>query len=122
MLCQVSPMLAFFVCMATKDNKIEVRSDLSSDSFLASSAHFSIRRGLPSDVISADNGQNFVGTWAKSRSAFNPMNYMIRQTSSLPPSISVMEELCQSMPVYVSQLILLAVKKLILFIYTSVYM
>ncbi len=77
----------FFVCMATKANKIEVCSDLSSDSFLASSARFFIRRGLSPDVISADDGQNFVGTWVKSRSAFNPMKYMIRQTSSLPPTL-----------------------------------
>ncbi len=65
----------FFVCMAMKANEIEVCSDLSSDSFLASSACFYISRGLPSDVMFADDGQNFVGTWVKSRSAFNPMNY-----------------------------------------------
>ncbi len=73
--------------MGTKANKIEVCSDLSSDSFLALSARFFIRRGLPSDVISADDGQNFVGTWEKSRSAFNPMHNKIRQTSSLPPTL-----------------------------------
>ncbi|XP_043862795.1 uncharacterized protein LOC122756642 [Drosophila santomea] len=52
--------LAVFVCFATKAIHVEVVSDLTTDSFIASLKRFIARRGLPSDIF-CDNATNFVG-------------------------------------------------------------
>ncbi|XP_043862234.1 uncharacterized protein LOC122756482 [Drosophila santomea] len=52
--------LAVFVCFATKAIHVEVVSDLTTDSFIASLKRFIARRGLPS-VIFCDNATNFAG-------------------------------------------------------------
>ncbi|XP_018398110.1 PREDICTED: uncharacterized protein LOC108776097 [Cyphomyrmex costatus] len=49
-----------FVCLATKAIHIELVSDLTSDSFLASLKRFISRRGAPNSIYS-DNGTTFVG-------------------------------------------------------------
>ncbi|XP_070142231.1 uncharacterized protein [Drosophila kikkawai] len=52
--------LAVFVCFATKAIHVEVVSDLTTDSFIASLKRFIARRGLPSDIF-CDNATNFAG-------------------------------------------------------------
>ncbi|XP_072400991.1 uncharacterized protein [Diabrotica undecimpunctata] len=52
--------IALFVCMATKAIHIELVSDLTTNSFLASLKRFISRRGNP-QIIFSDNGTNFVG-------------------------------------------------------------
>ncbi|XP_043062740.1 uncharacterized protein LOC122319478 [Drosophila yakuba] len=52
--------LAVFVCFATKAIHVEVVSDLTTDSFIASLKCFIARRGLPSDIF-CDNATNFAG-------------------------------------------------------------
>jgi len=52
--------IAIFVCTSTKVVHLEIVSDLSTDSFVATLRRFIARRGLCSQIIS-DNGTNFVG-------------------------------------------------------------
>ena len=52
--------IALFVCFTTKAIHLELVSDLSVESFLASLRRFISRRGRPADIYS-DNGTNFVG-------------------------------------------------------------
>ncbi|CAG7831691.1 unnamed protein product, partial [Allacma fusca] len=52
--------IAVFVCFCTKAVNLELVSDLTTASFLASLRRFTARRGLPK-TISSDNGSNFVG-------------------------------------------------------------
>lgn len=52
--------IALFVCQSTKAIHVELVSDLTTDSFLASLRRFFGRRGISSEIYS-DNGTNFVG-------------------------------------------------------------
>jgi len=52
--------IVIFVCTSTKAVHLEIVSDLSTDSFVATLRRFIARRGLCSQIIS-DNGTNFVG-------------------------------------------------------------
>ena len=52
--------IAVYVCMGTKAVHLELVSDQSTDSFLASFERFIARRGLPCEMYS-DNGTNFEG-------------------------------------------------------------
>lgn len=53
--------LCIFVCLATKSVHLEIVSDLTVDSFIATFTRFVSRRGLPS-LIRSDCGTNFTGT------------------------------------------------------------
>lgn len=53
--------IALFVCFCTKAIHLELVSDLTSESFIASLKRFISRRGKPSSIYS-DNGTTFIGT------------------------------------------------------------
>ena len=52
--------ICVFVCLSTKATRLEVCSNLSTNTFLATFRHFTARRGYPKIVMS-DNGNTFVG-------------------------------------------------------------
>lgn len=53
--------VCLFICMATRAVHLELVSNLSTDSFMATLKRFISRRGKPKNIFS-DNGLNFVGT------------------------------------------------------------
>lgn len=52
--------VCLFICLTTKAVHIEVVTDLTTESFLATLRRFTARRGCPKNIYS-DNGSNFVG-------------------------------------------------------------
>ena len=62
--------VGIFICLVTKAVHIEVVSDLTSDTFIASFSRFTARRGLCSTMFS-DNGTTFRGADAELRRLFD---------------------------------------------------
>lgn len=61
--------VAVFVCFTTKAVRLELVSDLSTETFLAAFKRFISRRGKPTHVYS-DNGTNFVGAYNELKQLF----------------------------------------------------
>lgn len=64
--------LCLFICFTSKSVHLEIVTDLSTDTFIASLTRFISRRGLVSDLYS-DCGTNFIGTSSSLRRTFEEL-------------------------------------------------